>query len=92
MQTVLGCKPLLSLWRIGMSRVQLAKIKSLTFYKDALTTARRTEPISQLNCVGKACQLYTPDVVRCVNIGGEGTDVDWKVCCSPFLAPSEIHL
>ncbi|KIP10992.1 hypothetical protein PHLGIDRAFT_172240 [Phlebiopsis gigantea 11061_1 CR5-6] len=61
-----------------MSRVQLAEITSLTFYKDALTTARRTEPISQLNCVGKACQLYTPDVVRCVNIGGEGTEVDWK--------------
>lgn len=62
-----------------MSRVQLARIKSLTFYKDSLTKAQRTDPIPQLTCIGKACQLYTPDVVRCVNIGGEGTEVDWKV-------------
>ena len=63
-----------------MSRVALAKIKSLTFYKDSLTAARRTAPVPQLKCLGKACSLYTPDVVRCVNVGGEGTEVDWKVC------------
>ncbi|KAG7451206.1 DUF1183-domain-containing protein [Guyanagaster necrorhizus] len=61
-----------------MSRQQLAKIPSLTFYKDELTNSRRTAPISQLTCVGKPCKLYTPDVVRCTNLGGTGTDVDWK--------------
>ena len=62
-----------------MSRVQLARIKSLTFYKDTFTAARRTDPLPQLTCLGEPCQLYTPDVVRCVNIGGEGTEVDWRV-------------
>ncbi|OAX35661.1 DUF1183-domain-containing protein [Rhizopogon vinicolor AM-OR11-026] len=61
-----------------MSRVALESIPSLTFYKDALTAARRTNPISQLVCVGKPCALYQPDVVHCKNIGGSGTDVDWK--------------
>ena len=63
----------------AMSKVQLARIKSLTFYKDAVTAARRTEPLPQLTCIGQPCRLYTPDVVRCVNVGGEGTEVDWKV-------------
>ncbi|PSR88726.1 hypothetical protein PHLCEN_2v5077 [Hermanssonia centrifuga] len=62
-----------------MSRVALSKIKSLTFYKDSLTTSRRDGPIPQLNCIGKPCNLYTPDAVRCVSVGGEGTDVDWKI-------------
>ena len=62
-----------------MSRVALARIKSLTFYNDAVTASRRSDPIPQLNCIGKPCELYTPEVVRCVNIGGEGLDVEWKV-------------
>ena len=62
-----------------MSRLELAKIPALTFYQDALTTSRRTSPIPQLICVGKPCQLYTPEVVRCVNLGGAGIEVDWKV-------------
>ncbi|TFK20293.1 DUF1183-domain-containing protein [Coprinopsis marcescibilis] len=61
-----------------MSRVQLAGIRALTFYKDALTAARRTDALPQLSCVGAACRLYQPEVVRCTNIGGEGTDIDWK--------------
>ncbi|KAI0353786.1 DUF1183-domain-containing protein [Trametes cingulata] len=61
-----------------MSRIALAKIPALTFYKDKLTRARRTAPIPQLTCVGTPCKLYQPDVVRCVNIGGSDTDVDWK--------------
>ncbi|KAI8969868.1 hypothetical protein BD414DRAFT_502411 [Trametes punicea] len=61
-----------------MSRVPLAKIPSLTFYKDELTVARRGPPIPQLTCIGKPCRLYQPEVVRCVNLGGSGTDVDWK--------------
>ncbi|RXW25593.1 hypothetical protein EST38_g214 [Candolleomyces aberdarensis] len=61
-----------------MSRVELAKIPSLTFYKDAVTAARRTSPWPQVTCVGNACKLYQPEVVRCVNLGGSGTDIDWK--------------
>ncbi|KAG2131329.1 DUF1183-domain-containing protein [Suillus clintonianus] len=61
-----------------MSRIALESIPGLTFYNNALTAARRTSPIAQLVCVGKACGLYQPDVVRCSNIGGSGTDVDWK--------------
>ncbi|GBE88422.1 hypothetical protein SCP_1302370 [Sparassis crispa] len=61
-----------------MSRVALARIPSLTFYKDAITLSRRDRPIPQLVCKGKACDLYQPEVVRCANIGGGGTEVDWK--------------
>ncbi|EIW84354.1 DUF1183-domain-containing protein [Coniophora puteana RWD-64-598 SS2] len=61
-----------------MSRVKLDGTSSLTFYQDALTTARRTSPIAQLVCIGKPCALYQPEVVHCKNIGGSGTDVDWK--------------
>lgn len=62
-----------------MSRVELAKTPALTFYKDTLTKARRSSPIQQLTCVGKPCKFYTPDVVRCQNMGGRDTEVDWKV-------------
>ncbi|KAF8968177.1 DUF1183-domain-containing protein [Flammula alnicola] len=61
-----------------MSRVELVKIPSLTFYKDAYTAARRTSALPQLVCIGKPCKLFQPEVVRCVNLGGVGTDVDWK--------------
>lgn len=62
-----------------MSRVALASIRSLTFYKDELTKSRRGKHIPQLKCVGKACKLFSPDAIRCTNAGGEGTDVDWTV-------------
>ncbi|KAJ3757416.1 DUF1183-domain-containing protein [Lentinula raphanica] len=61
-----------------MSRVKLASIKALTFYKDETTAARRTRPIQQLVCVGKPCKAYQPEVVRCKNIDGTDLDVDWK--------------
>ncbi|KAH9939527.1 hypothetical protein B0H21DRAFT_756691 [Amylocystis lapponica] len=63
---------------MSSKRVALSKIPSLTFYKDAQTLSRRGQPVDQLVCIGKPCELYQPEVVRCVNIGGEGTDVDWK--------------
>lgn len=62
-----------------MSRISLSRIPSITFYKDSQTLSRRGQPISQLTCIGHPCKLYTPDVVRCENIGGQGTEVDWKV-------------
>ncbi|KAJ7773333.1 hypothetical protein B0H16DRAFT_1511956 [Mycena metata] len=61
-----------------MSRLELASIRALTFYKDSLTEARRTKAIPQLICVGKPCKLYTPEVVRCQSLGGSGTEIDWK--------------
>jgi hypothetical protein len=61
------------------TRTKLDAIRSLTFYKDTETQSRRGSYLPQLNCIGKPCKLYTPDVVRCVNAGGSGTDVDWKV-------------
>ncbi|KAH9930131.1 uncharacterized protein B0H18DRAFT_1147762 [Fomitopsis serialis] len=61
-----------------LSKVALERIPSLTFYKDALTLSKRGSSIPQLTCLGKACRLYEPDVVRCANAGGHGTDVDWK--------------
>jgi hypothetical protein len=66
-----------------MSRLELAKIPALTFYKDAWTSAQRTTAIPQLTCVGKPCRFYQPEVVRCVNLGGSGTEVDWKVDVEP---------
>jgi hypothetical protein len=74
-----------------MSRVKLADIPALTLYNDDLTLSRRNRPIPQLVCKGQACKAFTPDVIRCVNAGGEGTDVDWKVCLSqPFVVPCAI--
>ncbi|KAJ7158693.1 DUF1183-domain-containing protein [Mycena filopes] len=62
-----------------MSRLELARIPALTFYKDSYTEARRTNPIPQLICVGKPCGLYSPEVVvRCHSLGGSGTEIDWK--------------
>ena len=63
------------------SRVRLADIPALTLYNDEHTLSRRGQPIPQLVCKGKPCNLFQPDVIRCVNLGGEGTNVDWKVCC-----------
>jgi hypothetical protein len=69
----------LELCTLAMSRIELAKIKSLTFYKDSYTAARRTSSLPQAVCVGKPCKLFQPEVIRCVSLGGTGTDVDWKV-------------
>jgi len=61
-----------------MSRIKLADISALTLYQGEVTSSRRGQPIPQLVCKGKPCKLFTPDVVRCVKLGGAGTDVDWK--------------
>ncbi|KAG8864868.1 hypothetical protein FRB96_003454 [Tulasnella sp. 330] len=59
-------------------RVLLSSIKTLNFYADEKTAARRSSPIPQLTCIGKPCQYYTPDAIQCFNVGGSGTDVSWK--------------
>ncbi|KAJ9110934.1 hypothetical protein QFC20_002700 [Naganishia adeliensis] len=60
-------------------KVLLQSIKTLTFHKDAVTKARRTTPIPQLTCKGKACKRFQPDVVQCTNTGDDGLgNVQWK--------------
>ncbi|KAI1786749.1 hypothetical protein LXA43DRAFT_975585 [Ganoderma leucocontextum] len=61
-----------------MSRVALSQILSLSFYKDKQTLSRRGQPIPQLKCIGKPCSLYQPEAVRCTNLGGAGSDIDWR--------------
>jgi len=90
-----------------MSRIKLADISALTLYQGEVTSSRRGQPIPQLVCKGKPCKLFTPDVVRCVNLGGEGTDVDWKceadlpeslrlgrvqVSCEGWSGPGDSHV
>ncbi|KAK0526614.1 hypothetical protein OC835_005225 [Tilletia horrida] len=62
-------------------RIKLDAIRTLTFYKDERTTARRTRGVPQLTCVGKgsACRRYQPDVVQCSSMG------DWQWKCEADL-------
>ena len=62
----------------------LRDVKSLTFFKGRMTTARRSYAIQQLQCVGgDACEFKTPEVVSCKNIGFDGRSVQWK--CSATI-------
>ncbi|WWC58995.1 uncharacterized protein I303_101541 [Kwoniella dejecticola CBS 10117] len=71
-------------------KVALKSIKTLTFYADRLTNARRVDPIPQLTCSGSACKLYQPEVVQCVNMGDDGFGgVQWR--CDTDL-PSSLRL
>ena len=63
----------------GHEKVLLSSIKSLAFFSEEYTKARRSNPIPQLTCKGKICDSYQPGAVQCVNIGGDGIDVNWKV-------------
>ena len=66
--------------------MNLAEVKALTFYKDRMTTSRRTSPIKQLNCVGgNACKYSNLiETVQCLNRGtDEYGDVQWE--CSAQL-------
>lgn len=56
-------------------RVRFSDIRALTFYQGRWTTARRTEPMPQLQCVGALCSKFEPRVVQCVSHG----DSQWKV-------------
>lgn len=53
-------------------------IDTLTFYNGELTAARRSSPVPQLECVGKPCKLYQPDVVQCTAVGRNGPDTEWS--------------
>ncbi|XP_005810431.1 store-operated calcium entry-associated regulatory factor [Xiphophorus maculatus] len=60
--------------------VLLRDIQALTFYRNRFTTARRSNPVPQLKCVGGSagCHVFIPDVVQCVNRGWDGVDVQWE--------------
>ncbi|XP_068448091.1 store-operated calcium entry-associated regulatory factor isoform X2 [Clinocottus analis] len=60
--------------------VLLRDVQALTLYKDRYTTARRSSPVPQLQCVGGSagCQAYVPEVVQCQNKGWDGVDVQWE--------------
>lgn len=60
------------------SKVRMDSIDTLTFYNGEMTAARRSSPVPQLECVGKPCQLYQPDVVQCTAVGRNGPDVEWS--------------
>lgn len=57
--------------------VLLRDVQVLTLYKGRYTTARRSSPVPQLQCVGGSagCQAFVPDVVQCQNKGWDGVDV-----------------
>ncbi|KAG7235873.1 hypothetical protein INR49_002070, partial [Caranx melampygus] len=60
--------------------VLLRDIQVLTLYKGRYTTARRSSPVPQLQCVGGSagCHAFIPDVVQCQNKGWDGVDVQWE--------------
>ena len=54
----------------------------LTFYADEQTAFRRTEPVPQLECIGKPCSLFQPDVVQCRSMGGD--PLQWSQSALPL--------
>lgn len=55
-------------------RILLDDIKTLTFRRGEMTTARRLDPVPQLTCEGKLCTKVSPRVIQCQNRG----DNQWK--------------
>ncbi|XP_034080359.1 store-operated calcium entry-associated regulatory factor isoform X2 [Gymnodraco acuticeps] len=68
----------ISSWEDGS--VLLRDVQALTLYRGRYTTARRSSPVLQLQCVGGSagCQAFSPDVVQCQNKGWDGVDVQWE--------------
>uniref|UniRef100_UPI0037E7F011 store-operated calcium entry-associated regulatory factor n=1 Tax=Semicossyphus pulcher TaxID=241346 RepID=UPI0037E7F011 len=60
--------------------VLLRDVQVLTLYKGRYTTARRSSPVPQLQCIGGSagCQAFIPEVVQCQNKGWDGVDVQWE--------------
>ncbi|XP_030643874.1 store-operated calcium entry-associated regulatory factor [Chanos chanos] len=65
-------------WNDGA--VLLRDVQVLTLYKGKYTTARRTNPVPQLQCVGGSagCSAFFPEVVQCQNKGWDGIDAQWE--------------
>nr|XP_046256552.1 store-operated calcium entry-associated regulatory factor [Scatophagus argus] len=60
--------------------VLLRDVQVLTLYRGRYTTARRSSPVPQLQCVGGSagCKAFVPEVVQCQNKGWDGVDVQWE--------------
>ncbi|XP_051992847.1 store-operated calcium entry-associated regulatory factor-like isoform X1 [Xyrauchen texanus] len=60
--------------------VLLNDVQVLTLYKGRYTTARRSSPVLQLQCVGGSagCVSFVPEVVQCYNRGTDGIDTQWE--------------
>lgn len=65
------------LLRLYLDAVLLQHVQVLTLYKGRYTTARRSSPVPQLQCVGGSagCHAFVPEVVQCQNKGWDGMDV-----------------
>jgi len=59
-------------------RIKLKDIQVLTLTSGKWTTGRRTQPVSQLQCVGGYCNLFKPQTVQCYNRGSDGIDIQWE--------------
>ncbi|XP_053475454.1 store-operated calcium entry-associated regulatory factor isoform X2 [Ictalurus furcatus] len=70
--------PLIYCWNDGA--VLLRDVQALTLYRGRYTTARRSSPVPQLQCVGGSagCTAFVPEVVQCQNKGWDGVDVQWE--------------
>ncbi|MCJ8749310.1 hypothetical protein PDJAM_G00174870 [Pangasius djambal] len=70
--------PLIYCWNDGA--VLLRDVQALTLYRGRYTTARRSSPVPQLQCVGGSagCAAFVPEVVQCQNKGWDGVDVQWE--------------
>ena len=57
--------------------VLLRDVQALTLYKGRYTSARRSSPVPQLQCIGGSagCTAFVPEVVQCQNRGWDGVDV-----------------
>lgn len=67
-------------WSWDKDSVLLQDVQVLTLYKGRYTTARRSGPVPQLQCVGGSagCRAFVPEVVQCQNKGWDGVDVQWE--------------
>ncbi|XP_010886846.1 store-operated calcium entry-associated regulatory factor [Esox lucius] len=65
-------------WNEGS--VLLRDVQVLTLYKGKYTTARRSSPVPQIQCVGgtAGCGTFLPEVIQCQNKGWDGVDVQWE--------------
>ncbi|KAK5866661.1 hypothetical protein PBY51_020833 [Eleginops maclovinus] len=88
--------------------VLLRDVQTLTLYRGRYTTARRSSPVLQLQCVGGSAGCrFSPDVVQCQNKGWDGVDVQWEcktdmdnayrfgrieVSCEGYSHPDDAHI
>ncbi|XP_042572751.1 store-operated calcium entry-associated regulatory factor-like isoform X2 [Cyprinus carpio] len=58
----------------------LRDVQVLTLHRGRYTTARRSSPVLQLQCVGGSagCGSFVPEVVQCYNRGSDGIDTQWE--------------